>query len=356
MSGSYDKEALISSVTNQDYLGFIKIGRIMEWTAAQMNKMFSDHLPRRAPNPWTVKRWVTLMNQGRTVIEDTRGGPNKVTPDKDERIARIKDCLAETRSWSVRELSHRLNIPSTTVWEILRHDLDLTKKLGKLVPHHLTEDQRQARIDVCYDNLLRVRRHPNLLKKVLAIDESWVSLYRPPSRNKRGSWLGPNEKAPNVPQQELRERKRMMIMAMDFDGIAFWHLCDENESVNSEVYKTFLETYVPKWMEGKRFKGPVICHDNARPHKSKMIMEFLAKNQFDTLGHPPYSPDVHPCDYDCFSHLKAKISGIRYKDWKSLENAINTVIQDGLQNGHFKGVTKLPDRWERVIAEEGNYI
>ncbi len=61
-------------------------------------------------------------------------------------------------------------------------------------------------------------------------------------------------------------------------------------------------------------------------------------------------------DYDCFGPLKAGISGVRYPDWDSVKDAISNVISDGLQNGRFKGVQKLPERWERIIEFEGNYI
>ena len=55
-------------------------------------------------------------------------------------------------------------------------------------------------------------------------------------------------------------------MAMDKIGIAFWDLCEEKQTVTSEVYKTFLETYIPIWITVNKFKGPVIIHDNSSPH------------------------------------------------------------------------------------------
>src|SRR5580698_9276435 len=63
---------------------------------------------------------------------------------------------------------------------IVAHDLYLTKKLGMLIPHELTSNQVQIRIDISYDNLLRYRRNPKLLKRTLAIYEICVPLYRTP--------------------------------------------------------------------------------------------------------------------------------------------------------------------------------
>ncbi|KOC63507.1 Histone-lysine N-methyltransferase SETMAR [Habropoda laboriosa] len=37
-------------------------------------------------------------------------------------------------------------------------------------------------------------------------------------------------------------------------------------------------------------KGPILLHDNARPH----VSQFTIRKIHETLKHPPYSPDVSP--------------------------------------------------------------
>ena len=356
MSGQFDKEMLADSVTDQEQRSFLKICKLLEWNGPESHKLLDKALGPRTFSLSTVKKWFTEMNKGRCDLQDARGEAHNVTPDKDRRIEAIQECLAETRSWSIKALAQRVNVPESSVRTILMDDFGLTKKLGKLVPHELTEEQKETRIDLCRDNLLRHRRHGNLLKKTLAIDESWVSLYRPAHKNKSAQWLAKGEVGTTQPRGGLWERKRMLIMAMDIDGIAFWHLCEEKQTVTSQVYKKFFEDYVPKWMEGKRFKGPVILHDNARPHKTKLITEFLANNHYNVWSHPPYSPDCHPCDFNCFGPLKARISGICYNDWDSVKSAIDRAVREGSQSGLFRGVTMLPERWQTVIDKEGEYI
>ena len=58
----------------------------------------------------------------------------------------------------------------------------------------------------------------------------------------------------------------------------------------------------------------------------------------------PNSPDIQPCDFDCFSPLKRGLKGIRYNTWYDLINAVNSAIKEGLQRGLFKGVKMLPNR------------
>ena len=282
-----DREALSQTVTDQEQRSFIKIGKLIGWSAGEIHRLLVRGLQGRAMALKTVECWVTKINKGRTEVEDTRGGPYFVTPDKDRRIDRIKECLRETRGWSVAQLSLEVNVPPTSLWRILTEDLCLKKIMGKFVPHLLSEDQKMARLNICHDNLIRLRRHPNLLHKTLAIDESWVKLYSPPRKDQNRHWLESGEQAPSVVADELRTPKRMLILAMDFKGIAFWHFCEEKQTVNSEVYRAFLETYVPTWMAGKPFKGPIILHDGAPCHRSRIVKAYLEENHFDTWSHPP---------------------------------------------------------------------
>jgi len=39
------------------------------------------------------------------------------------------------------------------------------------------------------------------------------------------------------------------------------------------------------------------------------VREFLAQNKITTLPHPPYSPDLAPCDFFLFPKLKTHLKG-----------------------------------------------
>ena len=41
---------------------------------------------------------------------------------------------------------------------------------------------------------------------------------------------------------------------------------------------------------------PIILHDNARPHKHRIIKEFFQEKRWEELEHPPYSQDMSPPD------------------------------------------------------------
>lgn len=89
-----------------------------------------------------------MFGEGKATTEDTRGGPNRSTPLKDERITLVRNCLRVKRGWSVRNIADVINIPYVSLWRILTEIFGLQKLLGEFIPHALTEDQMQARWDL----------------------------------------------------------------------------------------------------------------------------------------------------------------------------------------------------------------
>ena len=45
-------------------------------------------------------------------------------------------------------------------------------------------------------------------------------------------------------------------------------------------------------------------HYNARPHTANLVRDTLQIVDWETLQHPPYSPDLSPCDIHIFGDLK----------------------------------------------------
>ena len=59
-------------------------------------------------------------------------------------------------------------------------------------------------------------------------------------------------------------------------------------------------------------RGLLLHHDNASAHTAAKTLDFLAENSVQLVSHPPYSPDLAPCDFFLFPTVKEKIRGIRF--------------------------------------------
>ncbi|KAF2348386.1 hypothetical protein FHG87_020859 [Trinorchestia longiramus] len=56
-------------------------------------------------------------------------------------------------------------------------------------------------------------------------------------------------------------------------------------------------------------RGPILLYDNARPHVARMTVQKLTELGYETLPHPPYSPDLSPTNYHLFKHLSTFLDG-----------------------------------------------
>ena len=48
-------------------------------------------------------------------------------------------------------------------------------------------------------------------------------------------------------------------------------------------------------------------------HKSTTVQEYLKESGLNVLDHPPYSPDLSPCDFWLFPRLKEMLAGHRFE-------------------------------------------
>ena len=65
-----------------------------------------------------------------------------------------------------------------------------------------------------------------------------------------------------------------------------------------------------------------LLHDNTRPQKTNHVQEKIASMGTVELEHPPYSPDLSPCDFYLFPKLKEYMSGRNFHSNAALGSAI----------------------------------
>ena len=56
------------------------------------------------------------------------------------------------------------------------------------------------------------------------------------------------------------------------------------------------------------------------------------------LEHPPYSPDMSPCDYDLFSKVEEPLRGALYRTRDELIRAMGKLMQNMNKDGRADGV------------------
>ena len=88
-----------------------------------------------------------------------------------------------------------------------------------------------------------------------------------------------------------------------------------------------MKEFYNKKRPSKGWSGVHLLHDNASSHTCEVVKSFLASEKVKVLNHPPYSPDLSPCDFFLFPRLKKILSGNKYTSRSSLGGAINQCLQ-----------------------------
>ena len=99
----------------------------------------------------------------------------------------------------------------------------------------------------------------------------------------------------------------------------------------------------------------ILIMDNARPNLPKKTKSTLEKLGIEWLPHPPYSPDLSPCDYHYFRSLQDHFKGREFTKIGDAEVAFKEWME-GLQTALWSdGLAQLPIRWKTVVDTHGQY-
>jgi histone-lysine N-methyltransferase SETMAR len=107
----------------------------------------------------------------------------------------------------------------------------------------------------------------------------------------------------------------MIITFFDIKGIVHNEFVSTGQIVNSGLYCDVLrrlrENVRRRHPELWRQQAWLLHHDNVPSHTSVLTQQFLSKNKMTVISHPPYSPDLTPCDFFLFQKIKLKLKGRR---------------------------------------------
>ncbi|CAF1292696.1 unnamed protein product [Rotaria sordida] len=66
--------------------------------------------------------------------------------------------------------------------------------------------------------------------------------------------------------------------------------------VTDQLYTPIVEE-IWKQRRSDGTKGIKLFHDSAGPHRRSDVINYLTEERINIMPHPPYSPDLVPCDY-----------------------------------------------------------
>lgn len=103
--------------------------------------------------------------------------------------------------------------------------------------------------------------------------------------------------------KNLQQQKDHCYCVWDQQGVLLVEFMEPGTTITAAVYCETLRRLrraIQNKRRGKLTAGVVLIHDNARPHTAGATQRLLEQFGWDIFDHPPYSPDLAPCDFHLF--------------------------------------------------------
>ena len=97
-------------------------------------------------------------------------------------------------------------------------------------------------------------------------------------------------------------------------------------------------------------------HDNAPVHTSLSVQQFLAKNNMMVIPHPPYSPNLAPCDFFLLPRMKGQMKGERFANVSKVKKKTLEVFKNISTEEFQKCFQQWEKSWYKYIKSKGEYF
>ncbi len=315
----------------------------------------------QAPSPATVRRWAAAFKSGKDTVYDRPHPGRPRSASGDNNVTLVQQLVEADARLSVREIQEATGIPSATVHRILRDQLHMRQICARWVPHILTTEQKRQRVQLAQKFLKEYKDcDPRRLSEIVTGDETYVHYYEPPTKQKNRVWLTKGGKRPTIARRERTIGKVLYAIFFDPTGIVAKVVVPKGRSVTGQYYANTVLPAVLGHYQRRRpktgFRGIKLHHDNAPAHTSKVVASFLESNKVAVIPHPPYSPDLAPCDFWLFPYLKSHLAGKRYTCRSSLGSAVSQCLRGIPKHEYRRAFQQWIRRLQLCVDPKGEYF
>jgi hypothetical protein len=249
--------------------------------------------------------------------DDPRPG-RPSTARHEQKVAQVREKIRADRRLTIQEITEEVNISFGSCQAILTEDLVMRRVATKFVPRLLSDDQKSWRLEVCDELKQRVEMEPHFMTRIITGYETWVYGYDPETKLQSSQRRSPSSPRPKKARQVQSNVKTMLMVFFDIQSLVHCEFVPAGQTVNQHYYKAVLLRLREKVrrQRSQLFQSGrwLLHHDNAPAHTALSIQEFLAEKKIPVVHHPPYSPDLAPCDFFLFPRIKMKLKERRFDD------------------------------------------
>ena len=150
----------------------------------------------------------------------------------------------------------------------------------------------------------------------------------------------------------------MATVFWDKDGIILLDFLEGQKTITASYYEKVLRklSALAKKRRGKLHRQILFHHDNAPAHTAKTVTTTLREFRWEILSHPPYSPDLAPCDFFLFPKLKEHLKGTRFQSINEAKREAVTWLTRQTPEFYQEGISRWKHRLQKCIELGGSYV
>jgi len=308
-------------------------------------------------NVKNVRKWCREFTAGRTEIHDEeRSGRPSIS---DETVTKVEQIMRQDRRITLDDLCIlATEVSRSTIGKTLTEKLEYRKVCARWVPCMLTEDHQRQRIDSSREFLQRYAdENDNFLDSIVMGDETWAFHFTPETKQQSREWRHSSSPKPRKFKTTRSAGKVMPTVFWDRKGVLLVNFMAHGTTINADRYCETLKKLrraIQNQRRGMLTKGVCLLHDNACPHIARQTVVLLDQFGWDIVTHPPYSPDLAPCDYHLFPKLREHFAGRGLSDDDEVKVAVQRFLNDMPASGYDMGIQKLPLRLQKYVNRNGD--
>lgn len=313
-------------------------------SCTQVRRRFQEKFPERnSPDKKTIYRTVEKFNEHGTILNRNKGNSGRrKTHRTQENIARVQLAVQENPNLSLRR--NEIGLKTTTLHRILTQDLKY-HPYKMQVKHELLEPDYARRMAFC--NWISTQR-PRFSETLVMTDEAAFSMGGIVNTQNTRRWSTDPPEG-NVFEKSIRRDKISVWAGLCGNGTVIGpFFYDVN--LTGDLYLEMLdELIIPAIQQayGNNFRNVWFMQDGAPAHRRITVSQRLREvfgQRIMALGFPvewpPRSPDLTPCDFFLWGHVKNQI----YKRPPQSLEILRQQIED-----EFDALTNDPEMIMRAV-------
>ncbi|UYV83638.1 hypothetical protein LAZ67_23001828 [Cordylochernes scorpioides] len=271
-------------------------------------------LPHSANPIISVRLLDILSKEGREETADNERSGRPSTSTTPEKVDKVLELVREDRRITVGEVAEEAGISLGSTQSIMKDILGVRR---------LNTHQKNARKETASLNLEATTDDPELLKRVITGDETWIYGFDSETTQQASEWRFKNEPRPKKARKAPSKVKVMLTVFFDYQGIVHHEFQQEGSTITSDSYlgvlKRLREAIRQKRPELWRSKSWILHHDNAPAHTALKISKLLHDHSTSVFPQPHYSSDLAPCNFFLFGKLEKRLKGRKFQSIEEIK-------------------------------------